>query len=393
MALLVFPLEVAQAAAPVNLGENAALKYWQAFATLPRFTDAEQKKIAAECLTMPLDAQARQFVTRAAYSLQMLHRGAAQPRCDWGLSWEEQGIDVRLPQGNGARALANLAFLRARLRFDEGHNADAIDDIVAAMTLARHSSRDTINIMLLVGYAIEHRAIEALAQSLPRLDAATIRALKKRLDALPPSTTAAAALKVEEQFALEWFVRKVKEAKDAKSLIALLGQCTDSDIKARDSAERGRIFLEKCGGTAAGVLAAAGEVRASYALMAKKLDLPLEQFAREYDQEVKKRAGNMVFRVLFPAIDRVRLLQLRADLRRALLSAALAVQLDGKDALKKHPDPVVGGSFEHIAFKGGFELRSKWKLDEKLRSQWKLDKRFDEPLTLVVGTREQGGRP
>jgi hypothetical protein len=371
MILLALPFGCTRADDPPNLGENAALKYWQAFATLPRFTDAEQKKIGAECLTMPLDARARKFVTRSAYSLQMLHSGAALPRCDWGIGWKEQGIEVRLPHNGGARALANLACLRARLRFKDGHTASAIDDIVAALTLGRHVSLNGVYVMLLAGYAIEHWASEALALWLPKLDAKAIKALTKRLDTLPQSATAATALKFEEQFALEWFIRKVKETKDRKSLLALLGEPSDGTI------------------TAAGVLAAAKEVRSSYAMMAKKLEGPFDQFAKEYEQEVKKRDGNLVFRLLFPALHKVRLAQRRADVRRALLSAALDVQLDGKDALKKHPDPVAGGPFEYVAFKGGFELRSRWKLDEKLRAKWKIDERLAGPVTLTAGTREK----
>jgi hypothetical protein len=84
-----------------------------------------------------------------------------------------------------------------------------------------------------------------------------------------------------------------------------------------------------------------------------------------------------------PGILRCRWHKAQADVRRALLSAAVAVQLDGRDALKHHPDPMAGGPFHHVAFKGGFELRSKWKLDEKLRSKWVLDR--PETLVLTVG--------
>ena len=54
------------------------LKYWQAFATLPKFTDAESK-IIGDCLTAPLDDAARKILTSSEYSLTMLHRAAAIP--------------------------------------------------------------------------------------------------------------------------------------------------------------------------------------------------------------------------------------------------------------------------------------------------------------------------
>src|SRR5258708_2287839 len=81
MAFLLFALGTASTDSALDLGANAALKYWQGFATLPQFTDAELQAINAECLTMPLDAHAREVVSKADYSLQMLHRGAALPRC------------------------------------------------------------------------------------------------------------------------------------------------------------------------------------------------------------------------------------------------------------------------------------------------------------------------
>jgi hypothetical protein len=368
MTVFVLPLGLATADAPSNPDTNAALKYWQAFATLPRFTDAEQKNKLAVSLSKPLDAQARQMVTRAAYSLRMLHYGATLPRCDWGIAYEDEGLSVLCPHSDAARVLANLACLSARVHFEEDRDAEALDDLVAAMTLGRHISRDGPFFMLLTGFAIEHRTIETLAQYMPKLDAKRIENLKRRLDALPAGGRPATAMKFEEVFALDWFVRKVRETKDQDSLLALL-------TRALDTPEKGRAFLAECGGTTEGVLQFAEETRRSYALMAKKLDLPPDQVAKEFERERKKQAGNPVFRIIFPALVKVRSRQAVIDVRRALMSAALAIRLKGHDALKNHPDPVVGGSIAYEAFDGGFELRSKLKDGD------------DRPVTLTVGRR------
>src|SRR5262245_12256500 len=130
--VLVLPLGYAQAGAPPELGANAALKYWQAFATLPRFTEAEQKKLNTEYLTRPLDAQARQTLARARYALDMMQRGAALPRCDWGIGYEE-GVGVLFPDARAARMLCSLACLRARLRVEEGSPAAPLGAVVARM--------------------------------------------------------------------------------------------------------------------------------------------------------------------------------------------------------------------------------------------------------------------
>ena len=378
--LVVLSAEHAFANAAPDLSTNAALKYWQAFAMLPRFTDVEQKKIGAECLTMPLDAHAREIVNKAAYALRMMRDGAALPRCDWGIGWEEVGIEVHLTHNAGARVLASYACLRARLSFKAGEHAEAIKDIVAGMTLARHISADSVLVMVLAGYAIEHRMIEALAPHLSALNAGMIGELKKRLAALPRGGRPATALPLERKWALDWFERKVKETKDKENLLALVSQCHGTKAK-------GRAFLAACGGTAEGVLKRAEETRPWYARTAKMLDLPLDRFAKEWEREERKWGSNPVFEVFFPAVEKVRLMQARTDIRRALLSAALAVKLDGPRALKDHPDPVVGGPFRYVAFTGGFELRSKFEPDDKLIAKLKLDKRAVQPVTLTAGRR------
>jgi hypothetical protein len=379
VALLGHRLGLASAENDSDLAANAALKYWQAFAQLPPMTDPEKTKLAAECATMPLAVHARELVTRSAYALRMLHYGAALRRCDWGIG-NEEGINTLLPHASGARVLSALACLRARLRFEEGHNAEAVDDLVAAFTLGRHASTLGLNIVLLVGHGIEQRVIETLAPYLPRLSAAALNDLQARLKALPPGETAATALLVEEKFDVDWLARILKGMKDQASLRAFASQIYDKP-------EKSRAFLEECGGTAEGMLRFVEEMRASYLALAKKLDLPLDQFAVELEREERRQAGNPVFKALFPAEGRMRWFQARACVRRALLFAAIAVQLHGAEALKSHPDPVAGGSFEYTAFPGGFELRSKLQLDESVRAKLGVAEGDTKPLTLTIGRR------
>ncbi len=378
MTTLLLPWAPAAADEPPDLGANAALKYWQAFATLPKFTEAEQSRLISEYLTMPLDAQARESVSKAEYSLRMIHHGARLPRCDWGIGWEEDGIEVLLPQMSASRVLSSLACLRARMRFADGHAAEAIDDIIAAKTLGRQVSRDGSLIGVLVGYNNEGRTDDALAMFLPELDPGTIQGLKSRLDAFPEGGKPDAGLRRCEAKTLEWFIRRVKSAKDKESLVALLAPLavTSSQPEGtpRDSGEQGRALLEQCGGTADGVLKFAEATRSSYELLADKMALPLDQFEKEFERETMRQAGNPVYKLFFPALGKFRRSQARADIRRALLSAAIAVRLDGPEALKDHPDPVVGGPFEYASFAGGFELRSKFERDSR-------------PVILTVGRR------
>jgi hypothetical protein len=377
-ATLVLSSGHASADAPSDLGANAALRYWQAFATLPKYTEAEQAKLVAEHLTMPLDAQAKERVSKAEYALRMMHQGVVLPRCDWGIDWEAGGIEVLLPQIAAARVLSSVACLRARMRFAEGGHADAIDDIVAAACMGRQVSRDGSLIGVMVGYDIESRTNDALALYLPKLDPGTTKGLKARLDALPARGSPAVALRACEEKTLDWFIRKVKSAKDTESLVAVLTPFAvlAAEPEGVEQARRtgGRAMLEKFGGTATSVLKLVEDARPSYALMAGKITLPLAEFDKEFEGERMRQAGNPVFKFFFPPLAKFRRSQARAQVRRALLSAAFAVRLDGPDALEKHPDPVVGGPFEHTRFAGGFELRSKFGED-------------GHPLVLTVGQR------
>jgi hypothetical protein len=370
--LLVLTAANASAADRPDPGTNAALLYWQAFAQLPKLTDTEGAKLGADCLTMPLDEHARGLVTKSAYALRMMHRAAALQRCDWAVPWEDEGIEALLPQLNAARALSAVACLRARIHFDEGRPADAIDDILAARAMGRHVSRDGSAIAVLVGFSIDARTGDAIALNLPRLNTGMVTGLTAKLDAMPPMGTMAAAMLLCEKATLGWFIRKVQTAKDEDALVAFLGMTGDPK---RPDTENGGAFLKACGGTAAGVVRLAEETRSSYDRMAKAMELPLDQFEKAAETELRKQAGNPVFMTLFPAVAKVRQSQARAETRGAMLSGALAVRLDGRDALAKHPDPVSGAPFEYVPYERGFELRSKPLTKD------------DKPLVLTVGSR------
>jgi hypothetical protein len=354
--------------------DNAALKYWRAFATMQKFTP-EEEKLLADVLTVPLDNRAREIVNKAEYPLRLMHDGAALPQCEWGIDWKEEGVEGLLPQLTAARALTSIACLRARLRFAQGQSAEAIDDAVAALVLGRHVSLDGSLIGVLVGYTIEGKVNETLAVFLPKLDARRLGDLKRCLDAAPAGNRPAVAIRQCEENTVDWLIRRVKEAKDKESLVALVSFMGLSEAKPGDVNARARAFVEDCGGSAEGIARFAEEMRPSYAVMARILDLPPEQFEKEFKLESIKRATNPVFKVFFPAMVKVREAQARAEVRKSLFAAALAIVRDGQYALRANPDPLSGAPFEYTAFDGGFELRSKHKDPD------------GKPLTLTVGQR------
>jgi hypothetical protein len=363
---------------PRDPAVNAALKYWQAFATLPRLAASEKAKLEDESQTMPLDDRTREIVDESTYALDMMRRGAALPRCDWAIGWADEGLLNRLPYFDGARTLSSLAGLRARQRFEDGQNVEAVEDILATITMGRHISLDGSLPSILLRNAIERRASETLAIYLPKLGARELRDLKKRLDTLLAGGSLGTAVREEQLLETGHYVRKLKEAKDEKTALAFL-------IRMWNSADEARLLLDECGGTSAGVVKYTEELRTWYPQLAKQMELPLDQFEKEQERAEIKFASNPMYERFVPGILRCRGLQAQADVRRALLLAAVDVLVHGRDGLKNHSDPVAGGAFDYVAFEGGFELRSKWKLDEKLRSKRGLDR--SDTLVLVVGRR------
>jgi hypothetical protein len=356
-----------------DLAANAALKYWQAFSTMPKL---DEKFQPGDVDKMALDAKTKKLIDSAAYSLEQMHYGAALPRCVWAISLEEDGIRTLLPECPAARNLTALARLRMRLRFSEGKTAEAVDDAVDALTVGRHISRDGTLIAVLVGVAIEHGVTDTLAADLPKLDVAALKKLAARLEALPPDYTSAEAIRVgEERAGLDWFIRQVKQTKDKDQLINLLEEMTFSEGVGSSKA-KAKAFLEACGGTAEGVVKYAEETRPLYLAAAQALALPPGQFEKAWDALNKKSADNPVSKLLFPAVNHVRQAEDRFRARRAMRKAALAILIDGPDAAKTQRDPFGDGPFDYMPFDGGFELRS------KLKAQ-------DKQVSLTVGRRKE----
>src|SRR5947209_4020895 len=163
------PLASAAGAEP-NLGANAALKYWLAFANMN--FDKEQEKILEEWNKVPLDVKADKLLDNARPMLLQLHRGAQIERCDWGLDYED-GVGMLLPHLAKARNLTRVAALDIRRELARQNGPGAVQTGLDALTMARHTNSDFTLISILVRIVNEATVFEALATGLPKLDAAS----------------------------------------------------------------------------------------------------------------------------------------------------------------------------------------------------------------------------
>jgi hypothetical protein len=342
--------------------DNAALAYWQGFAVMGDHLKREDlNKLADHPVTGPVSAEAAAGVDLADDALACLRRGAAVRRCDFGIDYDA-GPGALLPHLGKARQLARIAVLRANLNFDKGKPAEAMEDYLAAVTLARHVGTDGVLISLLVGFSVEGWVIEALAERLPSLDAKTADVLHVRWDAIVPPGTAQAAIRAERSLFLDWFVAKLRSTVDGKAEVKRVLEMAGANQGVLAGADTKQL-LTYC--EAARPLYE--EMIAGAALGPEKLEAAWREI------EVRLKAPEMALaRMMLPGVVRIRQTEMRYQARAAMFTVALDMVRRGADALGQRRDPFGDGPFAYRKLDGGFELESKLRFEGK-------------PVTLGVG--------
>jgi hypothetical protein len=349
-----------------DLGANAALKYWTAFAFLP-VLDKGQGKLLEGWNKVPLDAAALRLIDSSRLSRAYLHRGVKLPRCDWGLAYEE-GIRLHLPHLGKAVTLARLAALHARHEFEQGHWQAGAEDVTALLKLARHMQMDRMIIPNLVGYRIETMAIEAAAPYLPELKRILPEAVSAVLAAPPAGPTLSEMVLLEKQIAATWIIRELKEVEEHKK-----GAWQEVWKEVFDHPEGSGRDLLGTAKTFKQAVKLLEDLLPFYDQLAKVTALPWKEFDARYPEFVKKaKADNPLAGYVLPNMGKVAEAQRRARTQLALFKAALAVVQGGPAKLKDIKDPFGDGTFEYRALDKGFELKSKLLYGGK-------------PVTLTVG--------
>jgi len=331
---------------------NAALVYWQAFASMPRLMDTKtgERIIDAssyQTIDKPVDDELRKFLEQPAsrYSLHMLHRAAKIEHCEWGLDLAEDGGELLLPHVLNARHLMRLSLLRARDHFEHGRHIQGIDDVIDTMLLARHAGSDGVTVSLLASFSIESTAGLVVAAYLPKMPPESLDLLAKQLAALPAPAVMSRTL-ANEQYLLDWFISRYESA-DPTRRLRLCRNLTGSDEEAKTLAS-------------ADVLKLATELRPLFADIPHLSSLPLDRLETAAKTQVDPKVrSNPLGKVLFPQILAARRGEAVNQCRNLLLVAAVDVARRGPAALKDHRDPFGDGPFAYAAYDGGFELTSR----------------------------------
>jgi hypothetical protein len=362
----------AAAAKPVEfppVSENAALQYWQAFASLPAL-DADQEKLLENWAQAPLNEATRELLKQSHASLMFLHRGAKLRECDWGFDYRD-GISLHLPHLAKARVLARLAALDARRAFEEGHSDRARDDSLGMVAMARQIGGDHTLVSMLVCYAIEGMTVDLVAPYLPQLGASRSDALRM-FETLPPSPTLAHGVMCEKRLAYS-IIRQLQEAEQRRPgswrevWQSMLGPDVANPLKEGDDFDDLIKLLED-------FQLVYDELAVLTALPPKEFDAKLPAFAKAAE------AANPVAKLLLPAMEKVVAAQRRAEVRMAMLLAGIAVVEGGSEKLSNIKDPFSGAPFQYRGLDTGFELASD--LEEN-----------GEPVTLMIGRRGAPTKP
>ena len=360
---------------------NPALLYYQAFLVAPEpLPQSEWDYLSSyEGRSQPLPARYAGIV--AGYDNQFrLVRQAAQATapCDWGTDLSA-GPATLLPQLAPAKEVMVATRLRLAWDLQHGRQAEACDDLLAAITLARSLPRNGLLISLLVQIAMESIGCYMVAENFYQFSPEALQQLAAGLEATPPRGTVAGCVPGEKALSQHWMLRRIEElqranpADDAKvmaeirKLFALVFDELDREglgEKAQEAPWWERV-VRAAGGTSEGVVKLIHDLEPFNQKLAGVLALPYG----EYQQQMKQlkaetqQSANPLPGLGLAFWENSRDREFKGLVNLALLRAALEYKLHGQSGLQSVADPCGQGplGFRRFIFQGvdrGFELKS-----------------------------------
>ena len=354
---------------------NPALQYFQAF-NCPDLSQADRDYLFQnDWRGQKLPDRFGEQVARYDNQFRLIRQAAqATVPCDWGIDMSA-GPAALLPHLARCRGIGQAARARTMWDLQHGRQAEARDDLLAAFTLARNCSRDSILISALVQVAMENMVLSTVAENYYQLSPETLKQLAQGFASAPPRTTMAACIPTEKASFADWLEGKIVELQknypgDETKIMAGIAELVQSfdgagDEQPNPSRPLGKQLIKASGGTTEGMLKLLREEAPLYQRLAVVLSLPLA----EYDEQMKAlnaeihNSTNPFVSLTFPAFDKCRQKEFAVEASLAMVQAAVAYKLQGEEGLKSVTDPCGQGpfGFRRFTFEGvdrGFELQS-----------------------------------
>lgn len=117
---------VAQSDPPVQLDENAALRYWSAFAQMQDYAMATQPNSGLD------DPRLKELFEKNKAALDTMYRGTTLPNCDWGIEYQ-LGANTPVEYVRKAVILGKLNALYVMYLESHGDTQGAVRSMVAGL--------------------------------------------------------------------------------------------------------------------------------------------------------------------------------------------------------------------------------------------------------------------
>jgi hypothetical protein len=356
---------------------NPALLYYQAFLVAPDLSQPDSDYLWTK------EWQGQELPERFGklmagydneFKLVRVASRSAVP-CDWGIDISE-GPAALLPHLARSKAVVQTAKFRALWALQQGRQADAREELVAALVLGRNVARDGTLISTLVQIAMEAIDCRTVAELFGQFSPENLQQLLDGFDAAPARRTVADCVPTEKAFFLDWILRRIEalqqanpgdEAKVMCGIHELLASALEApadgeQVLPANSWER---IVKAAGGTSAGVVRLVNDLELLEQQLTAVLALPHGEYEGRMEQLMAEaqRSPNPLLSLLFPAWEKVRPRELIALMNLAMVRAAVEYKLHGEAGLQSVIDPWGQGPFEfrRFVFQGvdrGFELKS-----------------------------------
>ncbi len=352
---------------------NPALKYYLGFTIAPDFAPADRAFLFdTDWRGQKLPARFGELVGQYDQEFVMVREAAqAKAPCDWGIDWSK-GPGTLLPHLARAKAVAQAARLRCMWDLQQGKQAEARDDLLAAFAMGRNTSRDGSLISVLVQIAMESIVCSTVAENYYRFSPETLKQLAEGMDAAPARGTMAAAMAFEKSCFHGWLLNRILELQkenpgnDAKAMEMVRSVF---DYEGGDSGQKEPSpwpkILAASGGTSEGVVKLLRDMETFYDRITAIMSVPVssyEEQIKQFDADVQS-SPNPLVAALLPALEKARTKEFTVQAALAMVRAAVEYKLHGDAGLQSVTDPCGTGpfGFQRFVFEGvdrGFELKS-----------------------------------
>jgi len=277
VALLLFSMAFSESVAdeqPASARQttDAAYDYERAFKAMSMLTEDDQSLLAGEVDYRSQTARA--LILKLDPALSHLYRGSVKPDCDWRLNLKEEGAAADFPHLAKVRLLAKCAMFRARYNWAQGRKQESVEDLRATLALANHVGAKGHNgfVSLVTQYDIEALSLSFIFERLKNAEAAKIFAGIS--DRIPIHTDNApkTALLLEREVIVPW----------VEQYVSASGSNPAKKTRVRFLDELVRRYGRQR------IYDAVEETRDHYARVADLLDLPPDEFEKQYDLYIEE---------------------------------------------------------------------------------------------------------